>query len=63
MYHSGASQRCLTQSFPVDDVVMKLLLRRDVIPPYHDVETTFQKRRRLKDVYTTSLNIVVKAML
>ena len=47
-------------SYPVDtrrhdDVVMWLLLLRDVIPTYHDVGTTLQKRRRLKDVYTTSL--------
>ena len=47
-------------TFPVDtrpygDVVMQLLLSRDVVPPYHDVVTTLQKRRRLKDNYTASL--------
>ena len=45
---------------PVDtrrrnDVVMKMFLRRDIVPPHRDVVTTLQKRRRLKDVYTMSL--------
>ena len=47
-------------AFPVntrrrDEVVMYLFLSRDVVPPYYDVVTTLQKRRRLKDVYTMSL--------
>ena len=38
-----------------DDVVIYLFLSRNVVPPYHDVVTTLQKRCRLKDVYTRSL--------
>ena len=44
---------------PVDtryrsDVVLLLLLRRDIVSPYNDVTTTLLKRRRLKDIQATS---------
>ena len=40
---------------PVDtrsgsEVVLQFFLRRDVVPPYHDVVSTLLKRGRLKDI-------------